>query len=44
MFTECSYVTRNERKVPIINTDIIHNAILFIDTQTMPGATMLIRQ
>ena len=39
-------ITKIEHKVgyPIINTNIIWNAILFIDTPTMSGTTMVIRQ
>ena len=38
--------TRNERKVccPVIYTDTIRNAILFIDTPKIPGPTKPIRQ
>ena len=40
------YCTGNERKVghPIIYTDSIPNVILFIDTPTMPGTAVPIRQ
>ena len=43
---QCVIITRNEPEVdyPIIYTDTNLNAILFIDSPTIPKTTILIRQ